>query len=606
MNKIFCFLLSLIALVVEAQNSFGYNQIPEFEIRSKTTPEGPRELYRSNHWFGLGNKSADLVDTKGGYYPEFLEKVYYFKNYLGLTIHDPKKKNNQTFAVTPLLHPLEKGGKYRLIIQGYFPMSMESSEREIRRRMKLHRKQEVPWKSREVKQLYDDIHSVSLGFSLSEKEPRDIQTLKNKANIQRKVCYNYFNFAFDFVATEASKYLVIGNFLSDSDIASRYKSGSKKYIIISSTQLTKITDTNLISNPQFEDFSDSPFGPGEWWRLKDWFSPHPNRKFHEHLPSPDFIHTSMGLNTVIDGSGSARVGYINMDTLAFNEALSVKLKQKTKKGSRYNLEYSLCPSNVYHQGYVWSRKKNPSDLDSLKIQFGLAKDRPMQSSKQFLTADQILTYSVPLSLSLSCENTALTFVAEESFDYLTVGYFEELDVPRFGEVGVYFDNMKIYEIPKDIDSAYFASLDKHNRKEETLVLKPPQEELAIQKPRVEVPKEQFDTNLKVKHNVEVNAGNCDLSLYDHGTEDGDIVTLVVNGEKVVEHLKIRRKPNVKTVNVELKPGDNIIYPIAENLGRIPPNTLHVSLSCNSGQGKEYKLFSKPGESEVLRLRLADE
>ena len=64
-------------------------------------------------------------------------------------------------------------------------------------------------------------------------------------------------------------------------------------------------------------------------------------------------------------------------------------------------------------------------------------------------------------------------------------------------------------------------------------------------------------------------------MWDSSVEDDDRVTLIINGERVLDNEVMRSKK--KKISHTLQKGTNIIELIAENEGRAPHNTTRVEL-----------------------------
>lgn len=81
----------------------------------------------------------------------------------------------------------------------------------------------------------------------------------------------------------------------------------------------------------------------------------------------------------------------------------------------------------------------------------------------------------------------------------------------------------------------------------------------------------------------VRSSNINIHLWDHGRQDGDVVSIYLNGEAIVSkyHLTYQKKD----FNIQLdpsKPNDLFLY--AHNLGKYPPNT--VSIEITDGTSSE--------------------
>jgi len=78
--------------------------------------------------------------------------------------------------------------------------------------------------------------------------------------------------------------------------------------------------------------------------------------------------------------------------------------------------------------------------------------------------------------------------------------------------------------------------------------------------------------------------NISVSLWDHGRQDGDIVSIYLNGETVISkhHLTYGRKK----VSFTLDPDKtNELFLYAHNLGTAPPNTVSIELTDGSTSEK---------------------
>ncbi len=83
----------------------------------------------------------------------------------------------------------------------------------------------------------------------------------------------------------------------------------------------------------------------------------------------------------------------------------------------------------------------------------------------------------------------------------------------------------------------------------------------------------------VTNTVTVNSPHVDLRLWDHAAEDGDIVSVSLNGVWVINHHTLRKAGDHFSLLV--KPGDNHLVVYAENEGSSGPNT--CSISINGGK-----------------------
>lgn len=93
--------------------------------------------------------------------------------------------------------------------------------------------------------------------------------------------------------------------------------------------------------------------------------------------------------------------------------------------------------------------------------------------------------------------------------------------------------------------------------------------------------------------VTVNSRALRLKIWDHGSEDGDIVSIYLNGNKVAGPGKITK--NGAVVGLQLRAGSNELIVYAHNEGKVSPNTASIELT-NVVQGPSSQRYSlKKGE-----------
>ncbi|MBS1661809.1 MAG: hypothetical protein JST68_12255 [Bacteroidetes bacterium] len=78
-----------------------------------------------------------------------------------------------------------------------------------------------------------------------------------------------------------------------------------------------------------------------------------------------------------------------------------------------------------------------------------------------------------------------------------------------------------------------------------------------------------------------------VELYDNGEIDGDSVSLFMNDQLLLQHVKLTAEPKVLLVPIDKSKPVNKLVLFAENLGRLPPNTALMQVTVH---GKTYNLF----------------
>ena len=93
--------------------------------------------------------------------------------------------------------------------------------------------------------------------------------------------------------------------------------------------------------------------------------------------------------------------------------------------------------------------------------------------------------------------------------------------------------------------------------------------------------------IDVQDNVTVKSNLVTLRVWDSGTIDGDIISLVVNGQTVLAQYTLTGSK--RAVSVALSNGYNWVMIYAHNEGSIPPNT--AALSIDDGTGERNVVLS---------------
>jgi hypothetical protein len=78
-----------------------------------------------------------------------------------------------------------------------------------------------------------------------------------------------------------------------------------------------------------------------------------------------------------------------------------------------------------------------------------------------------------------------------------------------------------------------------------------------------------------------------VDLYDNGEIDGDSVSLYLNNELLLSHLKLTAQAKTLIIPIDKSLLVNKLVLFAENLGRLPPNTALMEVTVH---GKTYNLF----------------
>ncbi len=105
-------------------------------------------------------------------------------------------------------------------------------------------------------------------------------------------------------------------------------------------------------------------------------------------------------------------------------------------------------------------------------------------------------------------------------------------------------------------------------------------------------------NEKLLGNVVATSRQLTLAVWDDAVEDGDTISVNINGDWVAKNFPVKKA--VQFITVTLKPGANTITFIGNNVGSIPPNTAVLEL-IDGKRRKSFMLETVPGEDNLLKI-----
>jgi hypothetical protein len=100
--------------------------------------------------------------------------------------------------------------------------------------------------------------------------------------------------------------------------------------------------------------------------------------------------------------------------------------------------------------------------------------------------------------------------------------------------------------------------------------------------------------------IETEAGEIRIDVYDNGDIDGDTVSIYHNNGLVVSHTKLSQKAISFRIAVDSAHPHHELIMVAHNLGSIPPNT---SLMVVTAGGKRYEVFISSTEQKNAKIVL---
>ena len=105
-------------------------------------------------------------------------------------------------------------------------------------------------------------------------------------------------------------------------------------------------------------------------------------------------------------------------------------------------------------------------------------------------------------------------------------------------------------------------------------------------------------NEKMLGSVVATAKQLVLAIWDDAVEDGDSISININGKWIEKGFPVKKKPQFITIT--LQPGPNTITFIGDNLGSIPPNTSVLEI-IDGKKRKSFMLATVPGEDNLINI-----
>lgn len=111
----------------------------------------------------------------------------------------------------------------------------------------------------------------------------------------------------------------------------------------------------------------------------------------------------------------------------------------------------------------------------------------------------------------------------------------------------------------------------------------------------------LDRTIKKQNILSVSSRKVTINVWDNKKEDGDIVSLNLNGEWVLEDYTLKKAP--LSLDIRLKKDmDNYLILYAKNLGKKPPNTAAISVTEINGNSVNFILKSDFRKSGTVIIR----
>jgi hypothetical protein len=93
--------------------------------------------------------------------------------------------------------------------------------------------------------------------------------------------------------------------------------------------------------------------------------------------------------------------------------------------------------------------------------------------------------------------------------------------------------------------------------------------------------------IKLQRTIQVNRSELTLRVWDNGTIDGDVISIFLNGQQVVQKHRLTKDKVIFKVRLDQQ--DNFLIVFSEDLGEIVPNT--VAISVEDGKREQVLILS---------------
>lgn len=105
-------------------------------------------------------------------------------------------------------------------------------------------------------------------------------------------------------------------------------------------------------------------------------------------------------------------------------------------------------------------------------------------------------------------------------------------------------------------------------------------------------------NTKLIDSIRSDAAEVTLAIWDDAVEDGDSISLNVNGQWLAKGFPVKKKPQF--LKVLLQAGMNDIIFVADNVGAIPPNTSLLEI-IDGKRRRSYMINTDLGKNNLVKI-----
>jgi len=129
--------------------------------------------------------------------------------------------------------------------------------------------------------------------------------------------------------------------------------------------------------------------------------------------------------------------------------------------------------------------------------------------------------------------------------------------------------------------------------------------VSVQKPKdaptVSVPTTTRSRENELVKTVTVNNQQISVRLYDNGEIDGDTISVYLDGKPIISNKGLSTQPITVTLNMDQNNPDHVLVMVAENMGRIPPNT-SLMIIQDGDRRCQVSITSTQQKNAMVRFR----
>lgn len=119
--------------------------------------------------------------------------------------------------------------------------------------------------------------------------------------------------------------------------------------------------------------------------------------------------------------------------------------------------------------------------------------------------------------------------------------------------------------------------------------------------RITIPTTTRSRENELVKTLTVNNESISVRLYDNGEIDGDSISVYLDGRSIVSNKGLSTQPITVNIQLDESNPDHVLVMVAENLGRIPPNT-SLMIVQDGDKRYEVSITSTEQKNAMVRFR----